>query len=107
MEPAIIPGKDVSDALTRYSEGGFSAGEDSAFTLDLAGSWSIKKNSTMLLSESDDRSVEVVMTYEELDFNIISGGFTLDNLDDFDQLFELYIMYSAMMGLFIRSRFLS
>ena len=93
-----IPGKDVSDALTRYSEGGFSAGEDSAFTLDLAGSWSSQeKLDDVLLSESDDRSVEVVMTYEELDFNIISGGFTLDNLDDFDQLFELYIMYSAMM----------
>ena len=93
-----IPGKDVSDALTRYSEGGFSAGENSAFTLDLAGSWSDQeKLDDVLLSEKDDRSVDVVMTYEELTFNFTSGGFTLDNLDDFDQLFELYVMYSAMM----------
>ena len=93
-----VPGKDVSDALTRYSEGGFSAGEDSAFTLDLAGSWSDQeKLDDVLLSKGDERSMEVVMTYEELTFNFISGGFALDNLSDFEQLFELYEMYSAMM----------
>ena len=93
-----VPGKDISDALTRYSEGGFSAGEDSAFTLDLAGSWSDQeKLDDVLLSEGDERSMEVVMTYEELTFNFISGGFALDNLSDFEQLFELYEMYSAMM----------
>ena len=93
-----VPGKDISDALTRYSEGGFSAGENSAFTLDLAGSWSDQeKLDDVLLSESDERSMEVVMTYEELTFNFISGGFALDNLSNFEQLLELYEMYSAMM----------
>ena len=73
-------------------------GKNSAFTLDLAGSWSDQeKLDDVLLSEGDERSMEVVMTYEELTFNFISGGFALDNLSDFEQLFELYAMYSAMM----------
>ncbi len=37
------------------------------------------------------------MTYEELSFNFTSGGFALDNLSDFQQLLELYLMYSALM----------
>ena len=33
-----LPGEDVDATLAAYAAGGFSAGEDSAYTLDLAGS---------------------------------------------------------------------
>ncbi|MEC7229424.1 MAG: FtsX-like permease family protein, partial [Candidatus Thermoplasmatota archaeon] len=68
-----IPGKSVAPALDRYANGGFSAGEDSAFTLDLAGSWSNSKSlDDILISESDERSVVVVMGYETLTLNFTS-----------------------------------
>ena len=101
-----IPGEDLSAAFDRYAGDGFTAGEDSAYTLDLAGA-SIGKDSNLddiLISESDERSKTVTMTYEEIDYRVIQGGFSLENLSDMSQLSEnmdqilfLQIMYADMM----------
>ena len=66
-----IPGKNVDAALDRYASGGFTAGEDSAFTLDLAGSWSNSERlDDVLIGESDERSMNIEMIYETLSINI-------------------------------------
>ena len=91
-----IPGKTVAPALDRYANGGFSAGEDSAFTLDLAGSWSNSKSlDDILISESDERSVSVIMGYETLTLNFSSAENTnsSDEIDiDWDEALFAYSM---------------
>ena len=93
-----IPGKSVSQALQRYADGGFSAGEDSAFTLDLAGSWSSSKAlDDILIGESDDRSVTVLMDYEtlRLNFSAVNDSNVSDDAEiDWE---EALLAYSALM----------
>ena len=94
-----IPGKSVAPALDRYADGGFSAGEDSAFTLDLAGSWSNSKSlDDILISESDERSVSVVMGYETLTLNFSS----VENTNSSDEIDidweEALFAYSMLMS---------
>ena len=94
-----IPGKSVAPALDRYANGGFSAGEDSAFTLDLAGSWSNSKSlDDILISESDERSVSVVMGYETLTLNFSS----VENTNSSDEIDidweEALFAYSMLMS---------
>ena len=92
-----IPGKSIDAALERYANGGFTAGEDSAFTLDLAGSWSDSKglSDDMMIGENDERSVSLTMSYEELSFSLGDG-----NTDDGSPIvyFALLDEYSDLMN---------
>ena len=68
-----VPGSSVSEALKAYSEGGFSAGEDAAYALDLWGSGreGDSDSGDDLLSESDDRSENKVLIWEEYNFSLV------------------------------------
>ena len=87
-----IPGKSIDAALQRYADGGFTAGEDSAFTLDLAGSWSDSKglDDDMLIGEKDERSVSLTMSYEELSFSLGNGNSDGGSPIDYFALLEDY-----------------
>ena len=87
-----IPGKSIDAALQRYADGGFTAGEDSAFTLDLAGSWSDSKglDDDMLIGEKDERSVSLTMSYEELSFSLGNGNSDGGSPIDYIALLEDY-----------------
>ncbi len=89
-----IPGDDVSDALTAYSNLGFTAGEESAYSLDVAGSDSGKDSDLddVLLKESDSEFERMQFTWEELSFNFINGSAETDPQ-------QLFIDYSELMNL--------
>ena len=69
--PQAIPGDDVEAAMTAYQSGGFSAGEDAAFALDLWGSGRAGSSDSgnILLDSTDSRSKNVNLTWEEMTFN--------------------------------------
>ena len=72
--PQAIPGDDVSAAMTAYQNGGFTAGEDAAYDLDLWGSGRAGNSDSgdILLGESDDRTENVTFTWNEVTFNFSS-----------------------------------
>ena len=72
--PQAIPGDDVDAAMTAYQNGGFTAGEDAAYDLDLWGSGRAGNSDSgdILLGESDDRTENVNFTWEERSFNFSS-----------------------------------
>ena len=63
--PQAIPGKDISGAMIAYKDGGFTAGEDIAFTLDLWGSGRYGDSEDILLDESNKNSENLNFTWEE------------------------------------------
>jgi len=69
--PQAIPGDDTSDALDAYREGGFSAGEDAAYAMDLWGSG--RKGGDdygdILLSESSSNTEDVEFIWEDKSYN--------------------------------------
>jgi len=69
--PQAIPGDDISAALDAYKEGGFSAGEDAAYALDLWGSG--RKGGDdygdVLLSEDSSNTEDVNFVWEEKTLN--------------------------------------
>lgn len=69
--PQAIPGDDTSAALDAYREGGFSAGEDAAYAMDLWGSG--RKGGDdygdILLSESSSNTEDVEFIWEEKSYN--------------------------------------
>ena len=69
--PQAIPGDDVGAALVAYQNGGFSAGEDAAYDLDLWGSGrgGSSDAGNILLPEDDDRTEDVRFTWNEITFN--------------------------------------
>ena len=89
-----IPGADVSDALDVYSELGFTAGEDSAYTLKLAGSEGGKGDNLddVLLEEGDEQFEKLEFTWDEISFRFINST------DDIDP-FELFSEYRELMNL--------
>ena len=89
-----IPGTDVSDALDAYSKLGFTAGEDSAYTLKLAGSDSGKGGNLddVLLKEGDKQFEKLEFTWDEVSFRFINST------DDIDP-FELFLEYTELMNL--------
>ena len=89
-----IPGTDVSDALDAYSKLGFTAGEDSAYTLKLAGSDSGKGGNLddVLLKEGDEQFEKLEFTWDEVSFRFINST------DDIDP-FELFLEYTELMNL--------
>ncbi|MEC7976377.1 MAG: FtsX-like permease family protein [Candidatus Thermoplasmatota archaeon] len=63
--PQAIPGKDISDAINAYEGGGFSAGPDMAFSLDLEGSGRFGDSADRLYKESDKESELLNFTWEK------------------------------------------
>ena len=69
--PQAIPGDDVGAALAAYQNGGFTAGEDAAYDLDLWGSGrgGSSDAGNILLGEDDDRTEDIRFTWNEITFN--------------------------------------
>ena len=74
--PQAIPGNDVSAAMTAYQEGGFSAGEDAAFDLDLWGSGrgGSSDSGDELLGTGSPNSEDVNFTWMQLSFDFSTGS---------------------------------
>ena len=72
--PQAIPGDDVSAAMTAYQNGGFTAGPDAAYNLDLWGSYrgGSSDGGDILLEAGDSRSENINFTWEEKSFNFSS-----------------------------------
>ena len=88
-----IPGTDVDAAMAAYRNGGFSAGEDAAYSLDIAGSGRGSENrlDDVLLKPTDPKSENISFTWEELSFNFTSGGTEQPDPN------ALFIAYSSLM----------
>ena len=72
-----IPGDDVDAAMRGYRNNGFSAGQDSAYTLDLPGSDRGGKENRLddvLLEPNDEQSENITFVWEDIAFNFTSGG---------------------------------
>jgi len=72
-----LPGEDIKAALAAYAAGGFSAGEDSAYTLDLPGSdrgGDENRLDDVLLKPSDEKSQTLTFVWEKIEFNFTTGG---------------------------------
>lgn len=69
-----IPGDSVSAALKAYRDGGFTAGENAAYDLELWGSGrqGDSDQGNILLSEDDERSENVFFEYEAMSINFSS-----------------------------------
>ena len=63
--PQAIPGSDISSAMAAYQNGGFSAGPDLAFTLDLDGSGRFGDSEDILYKENSKESKVITFTWEE------------------------------------------
>jgi ABC-type antimicrobial peptide transport system permease subunit len=72
--PQAIPGDDVTAAMDAYQNGGFSAGEDAAYDLDLWGSFRGGRSDggDILLEEDDKKSKNINFTWEEKILNFSS-----------------------------------
>ena len=71
-----LPGDDISKALDAYQNGGFSAGRDAAYSLDLPGSERGGDENRLddeLLERSDDKSRDVTLVWEDLVLTNSSG----------------------------------
>ena len=89
-----LPGEDISEAVDAYQSGGFSAGVDAAYSLDLPGSERGGDENRLddeLLDRSDEKSRDVTLVWEKLEFNFTSGG------TDQPDPFALYVAYSELM----------
>ena len=89
-----LPGEDVDATLAAYAAGGFSAGEDSAYTLDLAGSGrggDEKRLDDVLLKPGDEKSETITFVWEKVEFNFTTGG------SDEDDPMALFAAYTLLM----------
>ncbi len=88
-----IPGENSNKAMAAYRAGGFSAGEDAAYSLDIAGSGRGDENrlNDQLLKPTDQKSENITFLWEKLEFNFSSGG---TNEPDPTALF---VAYSSLM----------
>lgn len=72
-----IPGTDIAAAMKAYANNGFSAGQDSAYSLDLPGSdrgGDENRLDDVLLKSGDEKSRDITFVWEKIDFNFTSGG---------------------------------
>ncbi|MBT5392343.1 MAG: FtsX-like permease family protein [Euryarchaeota archaeon] len=78
-----LPGTDIDSAMAAYRNGGFSAGPDAAYSLDIAGSGRGDENrlDDVLLKPTDEKSENISFDWEELSFNFSSGGTELPSID--------------------------
>jgi len=88
-----LPGTDIEAALAAYRNGGFSAGEDAAYSLDIAGSGRGEENrlDDALLKPTSTKSENISFTWEELTLNFSTGGTTQPDST------ALFIAYSSLM----------
>ncbi len=87
-----LPGSNVDNALAAYAAGGFSAGEDAAYSLDLAGSGRGGEEGRLddtLLKPGDDKSKTLTLVWEKIEFNFTTGG---SNESDPMALFDAYTL---------------
>ena len=66
-----IPGTDVDAAMNAYANNGFSAGQDSAYSLDLPGSdrgGDENRLDDVLLKPGDEKSREITFVWEQIEF---------------------------------------
>ena len=85
-----LPGDDISAALAAYQNGGFSAGPDAAYSLDLPGSdrgGDENRLDDQLLKRTDAKSEVVTLAWEKIEFNFTTGG---AGEDDPNALFFAY-----------------
>ena len=87
--PQAIPGKDISEALAAYENGGFSAGPDMAFSLDLEGSGRFGDSADQLYNEGDKESEVMNFTWEKTD--IILSNIDPNSTIDPAEALEEYI----------------
>jgi len=91
-----LPGTEISPSLAAYSQGGFSAGPDAAYSLGLAGSdrgGDENELDDVLLKKDDSsgKSANINFVWEKAEFNFSDGGLTDSNLSVEDVL-EGYVM---------------
>ena len=97
-----IPGTNIDATMAAYRNGGFTAGEDAAYSLDIAGSGRGSDEVELydkLLKPSDSKSEQITFVWEKLSFNFSSGGFNEADLTTLNQddLANLYFGYSSLM----------
>ena len=89
-----IPGTNINSAMKGYSNNGFSAGQDSAYSLDLPGSdrgGDENRLDDVLLKPGDEKSRDITFVWEQIEFNFTSGG-----SDESDPL-ALFVSYTLLM----------
>ncbi len=89
-----IPGTNINSAMKGYSNNGFSAGQDSAYSLDLPGSdrgGDENRLDDVLLKPGDEKSREITFVWNDIEFNFSSGG-----SEESDPL-ALFVAYSLLM----------
>jgi hypothetical protein len=89
-----LPGEDIDATLAAYAAGGFSAGEDSAYSLDLAGSGrggDENRLDDVLLKPGDDKSETITFVWEKSEFNFTTGG------SEEDDPMALFVTYTLLM----------
>ena len=81
--PQAIPGDDVSAALDAYANGGFSAGEDAAYAMDLWGSGRRGGDDygDILLDEDSTNTADVDFIWEEKSVSFANGSFELQVIE--------------------------
>ena len=87
--PQAIPGDDIPSAMTAYQSGGFSAGPDVAFTLDLDGSGRFGDSEDILYKESSKESKIMTFTWEKTD--IILTNIDPNSSIDEAEVLEYYV----------------
>ena len=92
-----LPGTRPSAALAAYAAGGFSAGPDAAYALDLAGSdrgGEENQLGDVLLEKNDSsgKSDNIVFVWEKREANITQGGFSGEALSPVD-IVEAYASF--------------
>ncbi len=89
-----IPGTNINSAMKGYSNNGFSAGQDSAYSLDLPGSdrgGDENRLDDVLLKPGDEKSRDITFVWEQIEFNFTSGG-----SNESDPL-ALFVSYTLLM----------
>ncbi|MCH1540086.1 MAG: FtsX-like permease family protein [Candidatus Poseidonia sp.] len=92
-----LPGTDISAAIAAYSAGGFTAGPDAAYALDLAGSdrgGEEKELDDVLLKKNDSsgKSANIVFVWEKTEVNTTRGGFGAGGNLSAEEIIETYAL---------------
>ena len=94
-----LPGTEIAPALAAYTQGGFTAGPDAAYSLDLAGSdrgGNENQLDDVLLKKDDSsgKSADITFVWEKSEFNFSQGGLA----DQGFTIEDVLESYAALMG---------